>query len=38
MNEGHAALINAERLSYYINEKGLSFNQAKEVVSFFSIH
>ncbi len=41
MNEGHAALINAERLSYYINEKGLSFNQAKEVVrasSLYTVH
>ena len=41
MNEGHASLINAERLSYYINEKGLTFNQAKEVVrasSLYTVH
>ena len=41
MNEGHASLINAERLNYYINEKGLSFNQAKEVVkssSLYTVH
>ena len=41
LNEGHAALINAERLNYYINEKGLSFNQAKEVVkssSLYTVH
>ena len=41
MNEGHASLINAERLSHYINEKGLSFNQAKEVVrasSLYTVH
>ncbi len=41
MNEGHAALINAERLNHYINEKGLSFNQAKEVVkssSLYTVH
>ena len=41
LKEGHAALINAERLNYYINEKGLSFNQAKEVVkssSLYTVH
>ncbi len=41
MNEGHAALINAERLSQYINDKGLTFNQAKEVVrasSLYTVH
>lgn len=41
LNEGHASLINAERLNYYINEKGLSFNQAKEVVkssSLYTVH
>ncbi|HHW81296.1 MAG TPA: glycosyltransferase family 1 protein, partial [Bacteroidales bacterium] len=41
MNEGHASLINAERLNYYINDKGLSFNQAKEVVkssSLYTVH
>ena len=41
MNEGHAALINAERLNYYINTKGLTFNQAKEVVrssSLYTVH
>ena len=41
LNEGHAALINAERLNYYINQKGLSFNQAKEVVrssSLYTVH
>ncbi|NLZ95732.1 MAG: glycosyltransferase family 1 protein [Bacteroidales bacterium] len=41
MNEGHAALMSAERLNYYINKKGLSFNQAKEVVrssSLYTVH
>ena len=41
MNEGHAALINAERLNKHINEKGLSFNEAKEVVrasSLYTVH
>ena len=41
MNEGHAALINAERLNHYINDKGLSFNEAKEVVrasSLYTVH
>lgn len=31
-NEGHAALINAQRLVHYIQNEGLSFNQALEVV------
>ncbi|MDR1938938.1 MAG: alpha-glucan family phosphorylase, partial [Tannerellaceae bacterium] len=31
-NEGHAALINAQRLVDYIQEEGLSFNEALEVV------
>ena len=41
LNEGHASLINAERLKYYINQKGLSYNQAKEVVkssSLYTVH
>ena len=41
MNEGHASLINAERLNHYINDKGLTFNQAKEVVrasSLYTVH
>ena len=41
MNEGHAALINAERLNHFINKKGLTFNQAKEVVrasSLYTVH
>ncbi len=39
-NEGHAALINAQRLVDYV-EKGLSFNQAMEVVkssSLYTVH
>jgi starch phosphorylase len=31
-NEGHAALINAQRLVNYIQNEGLNFNQALEVV------
>jgi starch phosphorylase len=31
-NEGHAALINAQRLADYIQNDGLNFNQAMEVV------
>jgi starch phosphorylase len=31
-NEGHAALINAQRLVNYIQNDGLNFNQAMEVV------
>jgi starch phosphorylase len=31
-NEGHAALINAQRLADYIQNDGLNFNQALEVV------
>lgn len=41
MNEGHAALINAQRLSDYINQEKLSFNQALEVVrasSLYTVH
>ncbi len=40
-NEGHAALINAQRLVDYIAEKGLSFNEALEVVrssSLYTVH
>ena len=39
-NEGHAALINAQRLADYV-AKGLSFNQAMEVVkssSLYTVH
>jgi starch phosphorylase len=31
-NEGHAALINAQRLSDYIQNDGLNFNEALEIV------
>ncbi|MBP1677688.1 MAG: alpha-glucan phosphorylase, partial [Bacteroidetes bacterium] len=40
-NEGHAALINVQRLYDYVNEKGLDFNQAIEVVrasSLYTVH
>lgn len=40
-NEGHAALINAQRLADLIAEKNLSFNQALEVVrssSLYTVH
>ncbi|MBQ8055402.1 MAG: alpha-glucan family phosphorylase, partial [Paludibacteraceae bacterium] len=40
-NEGHAALINAQRLVDYIQNDGLSFNQALEVVrasSLYTVH
>ena len=40
-NEGHAALINAQRLVDLIEEKNLSFNEAKEVVrasSLYTVH
>jgi starch phosphorylase len=40
-NEGHAALINAQRLVDLITEKGLTFNQAMEVVrssSLYTVH
>jgi starch phosphorylase len=40
-NEGHAALINAQRLADLISEKGLTFNQALEVVrasSLYTVH
>ncbi|MFA6779943.1 MAG: alpha-glucan family phosphorylase, partial [Paludibacteraceae bacterium] len=37
-NEGHAALINIQRLCDYINNEGLTFNQAFEVVRSSSIY
>jgi starch phosphorylase len=40
-NEGHAALINVQRLCDFISDKKLTFNQAKEVVrasSLFTTH
>lgn len=40
-NEGHAALINVERLNYYINQKGMTFQEAFEVVrssSLYTVH
>lgn len=40
-NEGHAALINAQRLADYIQNEGLSFNEALEVVrssSLYTVH
>jgi len=40
-NEGHAALINAQRLVDLISDKNLSFNQALEVVrssSLYTVH
>jgi len=40
-NEGHAALINAQRLVNYIQEDKLSFNEALEVVrasSLYTVH
>lgn len=40
-NEGHAALINAQRLADLIAEKSLNFNQALEVVrasSLYTVH
>ncbi len=40
-NEGHAALINAQRLVNYIHHEGLTFNQALEVVrssSLYTVH
>ncbi len=40
-NEGHAALINLQRLVDLITEKGLTFNQAMEVVrssSLYTVH
>ena len=40
-NEGHAALINAQRLADYINHDGLEFNEALEVVrasSLYTVH
>lgn len=40
-NEGHAALLNAQRLVNYIQNDGLNFNQALEVVrasSLYTVH
>ena len=40
-NEGHAALINAQRLADYVQDKGLTFPQALEVVkgsSLYTVH
>ncbi|MDR1343962.1 MAG: alpha-glucan family phosphorylase [Tannerellaceae bacterium] len=40
-NEGHAALINAQRLVDYIQDEGLSFNEALEVVrasGLYTVH
>ncbi len=40
-NEGHAALINAQRLADLISDKNLSFNEALEVVrasSLYTVH
>ncbi len=40
-NEGHAALCNLQRLCDYIDEDGLTFNQAMEVVrasSLYTVH
>lgn len=40
-NEGHAALINAQRLAQYIQQDGLSFDEALEVVratSLYTVH
>ncbi len=40
-NEGHAALINVQRLIYYIKEEHLNFNEALEVVrssSLYTVH
>lgn len=41
MNEGHAALISAQRLLDYITEEDLSFNEALEVVrasTLYTVH
>ncbi len=40
-NEGHAALINVQRLCDYISNEGISFNEAFEVVrssSLYTVH
>ena len=40
-NEGHAALLNLQRLVDYVNEEGLNFNEALEVVratSLYTVH
>ncbi|MDO5523346.1 MAG: alpha-glucan family phosphorylase [Bacteroidia bacterium] len=41
MNEGHAALISAQRLLHYVQEENLSFNEALEVVrasTLYTVH
>ena len=41
MNEGHAALINAQRLADYVEQRGLSFDIALEAVrssSLYTVH
>src|SRR5690554_6809370 len=41
MNEGHAALINVQRLLDYIRQEGLTFHEALEVVrasSLYTVH
>lgn len=37
-NEGHAALINVQRLADYISNDGLNFNQALEIVKSSSLY
>lgn len=40
-NEGHAALLNLQRLTDYVQEKGLNFNEALEMVrssSLYTVH
>lgn len=40
-NEGHAALLNLQRLTDYVQEKGLDFNEALEMVrssSLYTVH
>ena len=40
-NEGHAALLNLQRLVDYVQEEGLSFNEALEIVrstSLYTVH
>lgn len=40
-NEGHAALLNLQRLVDYVQEKGLNFNEALEMVrasSLYTVH
>ena len=41
LNEGHAALINAQRLCDYMNDEKLSFYEALEMVratSLYTVH